>query len=436
MKKLFSLISLVFCLPISAQTEQEKLESLLQSLPDVSFQKISKPNDAYLKYNLTVQQAVNHKSPKSKQFLQTVILTHKGFDKPTVMETQGYTLENADNEIALLLNANNLNIEHRFYGKSVPDSLQWDCLNFEQEAADLHHINELFRKIYPNKYISTGISAGGVQTILYNYFYPADLDAAVPYVAPINNGLEDKRIYDFLDTVGSAECRKKIADFQIFLLQHETEAIDKVKWFCLARHLTFTNVESIGKAFEYAVLEYSFAFWQYGNTTCVDIPTNNSVDAYLEHLLAVSDISFYSDRAIKSLEPHYYQVATENGYYGYKIAPFKSYLHFLPTTQNPSAIFCTPRTAKHKPYNGSLFQKVTMWVNQNANNMIYIYGGADPWAACRVVISSKVNSKIFLLPHAAHEASKIKNMSPDMKKSVADLLAKFSGSAVNLDALK
>ena len=77
---------------------------------------------------------------------------------------------------------------------------------------------QLFEIIYRGKWVSTGISKGGATTIYYRYFYPDDVDVSVPYVAPVNRELEDQRLYSFLETIGSDECREKIRSFQIRVL--------------------------------------------------------------------------------------------------------------------------------------------------------------------------------------------------------------------------
>lgn len=435
MRYIFSFFLFFLFASLRAQSEQEKLEKLLGNFPDVSFTKTSKPGEQYLQYNLTIQQPLDHQNLKRGYFFQSVILTHMGFERPTVMETQGYTLNFGGNEIEKILQANNLNIEHRFFGQSVPDSLQWEYLSYEQASADLHHINQIFRTIYKGNWVSTGVSKGGVAAIYYKYFYPNDVNATIPYVAPINNSLEDKRIYNFLDTIGSAECRNKIFDFQEFMLQHENEALEKLKKFSLAKNLEYNYIGGVGRAFEYSVLEYSFSFWQGGNN-CAQIPINKNIDTYIEHLKKVSGFSLYSDKGIKFFEPHYYQAATEAGYYGYRTAAFKKELHFIIENGNPSAIFFTPEIVKHKPFNDSLLTKVSGWIKENGNNIIYIYGGIDTWSACRAILSDKVNSKIFLIPNAGHPEARIKNMPADMKKSFKELLEKFSSCNVDLSELK
>ena len=65
------------------------------------------------------------------------------------------------------------------------------------------------------------MSKGG-QTLYFKRFYPNDVNAAVPYVAPVNLAAEDPRIYMFLNSVGTEECRDKIKQFQrAFLLKRD-----------------------------------------------------------------------------------------------------------------------------------------------------------------------------------------------------------------------
>ena len=424
--KLF--ISVLFCilfLDAFSQSDEILLERALYNLPNVSFKKISEPGDRYLKYNLLIKQPLDHSNPEKGFFNQRVVLIHKGFNNPTVMETQGYWLRDRDrNEIEKLFTANNLNIEYRFFGKSVPDSMLWDYLTQEQAAADLHYINQLFRNIYMGKWISTGISKGGSTTIYYKYFFPSDVDLSIPYVAPLDNSLEDERIYAFLDTMGSLDCRNKIKEFQLFLLRHKNEAIEKLKWYSKGAKVHYDYTGSIGKSFEYAVLEYPFSFWQYYTTNnCDSIPGNKVLDDYLQELLKNSDIYAFSDEGLKEFEAHYFQAATQSGYYGYNIAAFKKYLYYF--RDNPSGAF-PPKSASIKPFDKSLNQKVQKWLDESGNNLIYIYGGYDTWTAAGIMPTNKVNSKRFVIPKTNHATARIKNMDiatqQDFKKAINNMV--------------
>lgn len=414
------------------QPDNQLIELELYNLPNVSFTNVSKPGDAYLTYDLMIKQPLDHQHPEKGYFSQLVQLRHRGFDNPTVIETHGYQLSRGRNEVEKILNANNIGVEYRFFGKSVPDSIQWEYLTIEQATADLHAINQLFRQIYKGKWISTGISKGGQTTLYYKYFYPDDVDVAIPYVAPIDNDLEDTRIYTFLDTIGTQECRQKLFNFQKYLLMNEEKVIEKLKWYSKGAGLKFSYIGGVGKAFEYAVLEYSFSFWQWGRSSD-SIPTNNLLDNYLEELLKFSNISFFSDAEMDKYAPHYYQAAAQTGYYGYNIAPFKKYIkHF---TSNPSAIF-PPKSYPIQPSTGILNEKLQAWLRDKGNNILYIYGGIDTWSAARVLVSDRVNSKSFLIPGANHRSARIKNLPENMLQEFSQLIKDWTGLEVNSSALK
>ena len=434
MKTIFTFISFLFlqsfCL--QADNEEKKLEQLLYDMPGVSFTKLTKPGDTYLQYMLRIKQPLDHLDTSKGYFYQRVVLTHHGFDRPTVMAIQGYELHYGKNELELAFNANLLNIEHRYFSESSPDSLQWKYLTLEQVTADLHRINQLFRGLYKNKWIGTGISKGGQTTIFYRYFYPNDVDVSVPYVAPLNKSLEDKRIYTFLDTVGTKECRNSIFEFQKFMLEHETEVLKKIEWYCKGEGLTFHYFgDTLAKAYELEVLEFSFSFWQWGSK-CADIPHSTSIDTCLDYLLKVDNIDFFSDAGMKRYASHYYQAITQMGYYGYNIAPFKPYLKYF--KGNPLAAFY-PKNSKPSAYSNLLNEKLDSWLKEKGNNIIYIYGGSDTWSATQVIPSAHVNSRSFVLPGKDHGKARIKNMTPQMQKNVSDLLQQWLGFSPDFSVL-
>jgi hypothetical protein len=425
---------LIFCLIVVnsfGQTDQQQLERALFNLPNVSFFDVSKPGDPFLTYDLFVKQPLDHQHPEKGYFNQWVQLRHKGFDHPVVIETHGYEMGRGRNEVEKILDANNIGVEYRFFGKSVPDSTRWEFLEIEQATADLHEVNRLFKQLYKGKWFSTGISKGGQTTLYYKYFYPEDVDVAIPYVAPIDKAQEDTRIYTFLDTIGKPECRQKIFEFQKFLLINEEKALEKIKWYKKGAKLNFSYTGSIAKAYEFAILEYPFAFWQWGRS-CDSIPTNKLLDSYLDELLKTSRISFFSDDEMKQYASHYYQ-AQETGYYSYNIEPLRKYITQF--TTNPSAIFA-PKAAQPKPFDNDLYQNFQKWLNASGNNILYIYGGIDTWSAARVLVSDQVNSKSFLIPGAHHGSARIKNLPENMEKEFVEKVKEWTGIEANTEVLK
>jgi hypothetical protein len=388
---------------------QSELVMKLFELENVAFQEIETPDDFHSAYELKIKQLIDHQNPSKGYFYHRVYLSHKGFDRPTVLVTEGYH-RNANRiyELTKLLDANQVIVEHRYFGESIPeDTVDYTYLNLEQATADIHHINELLRQLYDGKWISTGISKGGQTTIYYRYFYPDDVDVSFPYVAPLSLDYEDRRIYEFLDTIGTKKCRKRIMAVQEEMFERRDDLLPRLKWYAKGADAKFTYL-NMEQAFEYAILEYPFAFWQWG-FGCENVPsTSVSDDSLLQNLIDVTDITFWSDAIMEAYGSHYYQAATEMGYYAYETEDFAKYLEALPLQPHPHAAF-TPDKMKVE-YEGELAHKVSNWLEVNGNNFIYLYGAIDTWTATAVPPSPKTNSKWFFMQEKHHANARIRNM--------------------------
>ena len=389
----------------------QNIEDLLFELPDIIFHKIESNADYGQSYELRIKQPIDHNDHSKGYFHQKVYFTHKGYDKPSVIITQGYQRETSSiYEITKLLDANQIDVEHRYFGNSQPDSLDYNYLNLQQVTADLHHINKLFRSIYKNKWISTGISKGGETTIFYRYYYPDDVDVSIPYVAPLKKEYEDKRLYKFINTIGTDECRNDITTFQRELLEKRGELIPLLKYYSKGAKVEYSYL-TLEEAFEYAVLEYSFSFWQSG-ISCESIPQIGSdIDTLMDHFLTVINISFFGDANIAKYGSHYYQAAQEMGYYGFQTDNFKDLLEVLPTKPNPHAAFVPGNISVE--FDDELLKNVNKWLKKNPYQFIYINGTIDTWSATAVPISDNENSRWFFLEGKHHYNARIKNMSPE-----------------------
>jgi hypothetical protein len=425
MRKLF-----LFALVLSVQSlwAQSELAMKLFDLPDVAFAE----GDRLTNYHdqvfvLRVKQPLDHENPQAGHFYQRVYLSHAGYDRPTVLATEGYARPaNRIYELANLLQANQVVVEHRFFGSSMPDSLDYRYLNLKQATADLHKVRELLGTIYSGKWVSTGISKGGMTTIFYRYFFPDDVAASVPYVAPLNTSLEDERIYGFLDTVGTDECRKAIYKYQIRLLKNRDKALVRLKWFAKGANYTFDYL-GLEAAFEYAVLEYPFSFWQWGHS-CEDIPTKaDDLDTHLDHLEDIVGLSFYNDATMKYFGSHYWQAATEMGYYGYETEEFSEYLKVL--EGNPSAIFTPDKLPA--TFNADLTLKTAEWLKKEGDQFIYIYGGVDTWSATGVPPSEEVDALWIILEGKGHQSARIKNMTEKQREQLVTRLEQWLEIEIN-----
>ncbi len=417
------LVVLTFLAASFAIAQNDALLKELQSLPDIADIVPLKTDSIFgAGYEFRVRQPLDHANPGKAVFLQSVFLAHVDVQKPVLLETEGYAVHGGGKarELATLLQCNQVIVEHRFFGKSTPDSLEWKYLTTKQSADDLHHVVMLLKKIYPGKWISSGTSKGGQTTLFYRYYYPNDVEASVAYVAPVNLSQEDPRILKFLRTVGTEEERERIKQFQIALLKREKEMLPLVDSLAAKRRFTF----SLGKtmAYEYCVLEYPCAFWQYGSSVSAIPPLDAPADTLFNYLQRVSTLFYYSDQGIKLYEPFQYQAYTEIGYYGYDITDFKG---LLTTVTNPTNIILAPRNTELK-FNPVTMYNVYTWLRDHGNNIIYIYGGNDLWGATAMELSGKTNAFKIVKEGGSHR-TKIKDLSEEQRRRITTALDVWLG---------
>ncbi len=407
----------------TASAQNGELFRKLKALPDV-VEVVAMKTDTMFRagYELRVRQPLDHENPGGASFLQSVYIAHVDESKPVLFETEGYSVHGGGRprELASLLRCNQVVVEHRFFGKSAPDSLPWKYLTTKQAAGDHHHIAVLLKTIYTGKWVSSGTSKGGQTTLFYRYYYPLDVDASVAYVAPVNLSREDPRILKFLRTVGTAEERNRIREFQVALLKREREILPLMDRVAEKENLTF----SIGKpmAYEYSVLEFPCAFWQYGSSVSSIPPLDAPPDTMLGYLDRVASLFYYSDQGIRAYQPFQYQAYTEIGYYGYDITDFRG---LLTAVKDPTNVILAPKNAD-LTFNPSLMYNVYTWLRDHGNNIIYIYGETDLWGATAMELSGKTNAVKVVKPGGSHR-TRIATLPPDQQKTVYSALEEWLG---------
>ncbi|HEX9007373.1 MAG TPA: S28 family serine protease [Bacteroidota bacterium] len=418
-----STLLLLFVSVSLALAQNDDLYRKLKSLPDVVEVTAVKADSMYKAcYELRVRQPLDHARPEGKSFLQTVVVAHVDYAKPVVLETEGYALRGGGRprELGRLLKCNQIAVEHRFFARSTPDSLEWKYLTTRQSADDLHHVRELLKTVYTGKWVSSGVSKGGQTTLFYRYYYPDDVDASVPYVAPVNLAQEDPRIITFLQTVGTPEVREKLRAFQLALLRREKEILPLMDTLAARRKFTF----SLGKAvaYEYSVLEYPCGFWQGGHRPEEIPPPEAPADSMLRNLDRIASFFYYADQGIKTYEPFQYQAYTEIGYYGYDITPFRD---LLTAVKDPTNSILAPRNVELH-FNPAVMYNVYTWLRDHGNKILYLYGETDLWGATAMVLSGKTDAVKIVKKGGSH-STRIGNLPPEQQDLAHAALVRWLG---------
>ncbi len=406
------------CACLALANTGESLRERLDTLQGISDIQVLKTRIYPEKYVMKVAQYIEPQDTALGRFGQRVVICHVGFDRPTVLVTEGYGGEYAlashyREELSRLLDANVVFVEHRYFGESRPCE-SWNYLTAANSAYDLHRIRQLFGKIYKGKWISTGISKGGQTTMIYRMYFPDDVDFSVAYVAPLNRGVEDGRHEIFLKKVGTRAERRKILSVQKELLQRREELCPLFEEYVRAKGYTFRV--PLDEIYEYSVLEYPFAFWQWGNSTDLIPSSGSDAETLFQHWMQISEPSYFSEG--QDTEPFNVQAVRELGYYGYDIEPLKKWL----TIQDSKGYFdciMLPDSLQGKvEFSSELYKKIYRFLQENDPKIIFLYGEIDPWSATRVpTFKGKRNEQVYIQPRGSH-LTRIDNMPDKLKKRI------------------
>ena len=260
--------------------------------------------------------------------------------------------------------------------------------------------------------------------MIHRSLYPDDVDASICYVAPLNFKREDERIYNFLNTVGTKAQRKQIFDFQKMCFEQKADLTKMLEDLGKERNHSW----SLGhdKVMDYYILEYSFAFWQWGNYPFSSIPDSTaSTREIFDHVIGVSGLDFFEDKGVEVLRPFFWAALTEIGMYGYETAPFEEYLG----TSEPYLFdFSAPEgtTPEYKP---EAMQQVNNFLQKRASRIMFIYGDLDTWAATRVELSpeAKARDNHVMVHPTGHHATRIRSFSQGSRQRILSILYNWMG---------
>lgn len=436
MKRISTLFLCLFLAVVAVWADT--FEQRLSAIPGVAAVQPLESSDGVEKYAVMFSQPINPAVPEQGSFLQRIVVKHRGDDRPTVLVTEGYNNDYGlypgyTEELSDLLQGNTLQVEHRFNSVSVPTGLRsddgsfdassplWDYLTVENSAHDYHAIRTAFASLYPGKWFSTGVSKGGQTALFYRTWYPDDVVANVSYVAPLNKAIEDGRHERFLDTVGTPGVRARILAFQRLTLQRRADIVPLLEAHAAAKGYQFRV--PVDEIFDLMVLEYPFAFWQWGDDPesvpdCSQ-PEKVTSDALWQSLLSKCEPDYFSLQT--PYTPFNVQAMRELGYYGYDCRPFegllarRTYESYLRRAMIPEAL-------SYIEFKGDLYERVCTFLREQDIPMMFIYGEWDPWSATRVVLpGEKEQMHVFIQPGGSHR-SRVGNMPADMKAEILTIL--------------
>ncbi len=381
------------------------LEEQLAALPGmVSVTELATEQPGYRHFDLRLTQPVDHADPAGASFTQQMTLLHRGDDRPMILLSTGYNNYYGDNlgELGRLLDANQLVVEHRYFGDSRPDDADWDYLTIEQAAGDHHVIRDLIGRVYPVKWLATGASKGGMTSVYHRRFWPDDVDGTVPYVAPISFGAPDYAYDAHVDALGPPACRQALIDYTVELLTNRRAMLEnRAAAQAAADGWAYTRVE-LGPAVESAVAGVYWSFWQYnGVAWCAEVPPVTASDATMWAFLdEVSPVSGSADGAYDGFEAYYFQAEFELGYPG----TIDEYLDGLLTYGADAYAGLYPVGVPLPDYRAAAMEDIDAWVKREGDGLLFLYGEWDPWTGGTFDLGAATDSVLLTVAEGSHGA--------------------------------
>jgi hypothetical protein len=354
----------------------------------------------YRRFELRFPQPADHSRPDGPGFPQSITLLHRSFDAPVVLETLGYAggLEDARDEPTVLFGANQIVVEHRFFGTSRPSVEDWSLLTIRQAADDVHRVVETFRRVYRGRWVSAGHSKGGLAAVYHRRFHPDDVHATVAYVAPNSLGAPDPRYLGFVAGVGTETCRRSVENAQRQLLVRRQAMLTRLAGL---QGLTFQKIGGRDAALESVALDTPFTFWQYaGVEKCPLVPlagaSDNQLFAFADGVVGFDSAS---DAFFDAFAAYFVQAATQLGYPALSRANVADLLRA--TGDHDRGVLPDGVTATYDP---SAMPEVASWLSAEGSRILFVYGQWDPWTAGAFDPGGAADTHVFLQPEGTHNA--------------------------------
>ena len=384
--------------------------------------------DYLSQYSMFIEQPVNHNQPDADKFKQKVSIMFRGFDRPTIMVTEGYfwsDFRDAE-DFGINLNANMVHVEHRNFGESFnQDRGKWEYETSAQASADLHAVYQALKPIFKGKWMSFGTSKSGETSMDYAYYYPGDMDLAAAFCSPFNLSLDDKRFGEYLfNELSNKELRDIMKEGVRSALKDGEEGVYKKA--CEEFKKKNMPVPSFAE-YVYNVFDTFFSVFQY----TLPSKQKKSIESIIEKesSLVAAICDNIANLRNKDLYTYFVDCAKEQGFPNVGYDYFADLLEgtsFKAEDVLPSELHSEDRWLV-KYYDNSVRTDMskTFFVNSTVPLLFY-YSQDDPWSAGK---PEKIgpNARMIINPIGVHSA-KINDPAycpADVKQEVMDYIRTY-----------
>ena len=395
----------------------------LGALPNVKILEV-RPNKLYRLYFLSFKQELDHNNPAAGDFEQRVYLMYRGNENYiNEMVTEGYSLDIGSYQTYLhqVTNSNQIYVEFRYYGNSTSKLMDnnYEFLNNTQQIHDYHKVRTELGQILTGKWACSGFSKGGLNALNYKYRYPKDVDLTIAIAPSFSSQKENSKIANFLkDEIATKELREDVLRFQQLALQKKEEVLSLLKSLPQLENMTFDLLGGLSKAYEYAIVYFPLEYWKsYDSNLFSGVPTQVTTTPFevITALKKTDILNLVSDKALKNdFKLYFYQTQTEIGFYKPNISHLSS---LLLETKDPWIHNVFENDTEYNPTNMIELEK---WLENEANDIIYIYGEYDPWTSSELKPSLVNNCLKYIIKDKGHYILNFKNLLKEDERIVVE----------------
>ncbi|MEQ9499804.1 MAG: S28 family serine protease [Deltaproteobacteria bacterium] len=395
-------------IPRDGATPTVSIDQWLAAHPRITVDDVYDLPDGDRLFALRFQQPEDHFLDRDRWFDQHLLLRYRGADRPVVLHTTGYHLFGGAEtwiersaEPASLFGANELIVEHRFFGDSIvqprPD---WTKMNIAQSAADSHDLIVELKDHFTGNWVATGVSKGGMTAYFHHHHHPEDLDGVIAYVAPISFG-EDRRYQSWMDRIGPSDCRAQVLDVSAALITRRAQVATAMR--TLDPGFNAVPPDVLEAAVAYDALTFEWGFWQYFGSpeACEALADPQGPAEDLANWVQLTPDDLTNPQPSPTL-PYRYQVANELGSPAYGRPELWDLARDIDFSVLPRA---TGGPSWDPPrFDPEPMVRVDRWLRTQAPAIVGIYGAWDPWTGGMPTVSEDVGSTIHVVPQIGHRA--------------------------------
>lgn len=358
-------------------------------------------------FDVSFEQPADHMRPERGTFRQHLIISVRSLETPMVLHTPGYAIADYSSDVSRVFPTNEIEVEHRFFGTSTPDPMDFDTLTIMQSAADSHRIVEAFSPLFTGPWVSTGHSKGGMTALFHRRFFPCDVEGTAPYVTPISLGRSDERYGPHLTRIGGtrwASCRETYFSVDRAVIQDVATRASTLPG-------TYSRIGSAENAlwattgagywgtFQYGLMEDP----QYG---CGVVEASVAADLPRWVARQVRSAQRYADQfdaPVMGDDLMYpFQTLNELGAPGTTRAHLTS---FGPIPMlKPEAEFNIP-LAQQPLFEPRAMSDVLSWLSRYGARFQFLYGGWDPWTGGAVDNPGVTDAAKYIVAEGSHGVS-------------------------------